>query len=62
MPAMTKSQATKLLGGSGAEAARALGISRQAFHKWPRKLRPKAERKVLAALDRIKTPAGQVAS
>lgn len=51
---MKKSQATKLLGGTGADAARALGISRQAFHKWPDKLKPKAERKVLAALKRLK--------
>lgn len=57
--AMTKTQAIKLLGGTSAEAARALGISRQAFHKWPAKLKPKAERRVNEAAELLKSPKAQ---
>ena len=49
--AMKKSQAIKRLGGTNAMAARNLGISRQAVHKWPDPLSKGVERRVRAKLD-----------
>lgn len=47
---MKKARAMKLLGGTNAAAAHALGISRQAVFKWPDPLSRRIEGSVLAAL------------
>ena len=49
---MKKTDAISKLGGSKAEAARAIGISYQAVDKWPEKLTPKIKDRVQAAFVR----------
>ncbi len=47
---MDKSEAIRLLGGSVAEAARAIGVSSQAISLWPEKLPARISDRVEAAL------------
>ncbi|WP_082987999.1 hypothetical protein [Bordetella bronchialis] len=62
---MKKSEAIRLLGGSIASAAKAIGVSYQAVSKWPDDLSPKIEDRVTAALARrqgeIAVPANNAA-
>lgn len=46
---MTKEEAIRRLGGSIASAAKAIGISYQAVHKWPEELPPRIADRVIAA-------------
>lgn len=49
---MRKSEALKLLGGTPAAAASAIGITPQAVYAWPEELPPTIADRVLAALYR----------
>lgn len=54
---MKKSDAIKLLGGSPAAAAKAIGITVQAFVQWPDELPPRLADRVQAAVARRLLPA-----
>ena len=47
---MDKKRAIELLGGSVTAAAKAVGVSRQAVHKWPEQLPPRLSDRVQAAV------------
>jgi hypothetical protein len=49
---MKKTKATELLGKTGSDAARAIGISPQAFSDWPDELPPRLVDRVQAAIAR----------
>jgi len=51
---MNKSDAIKLLGGTTASVAEAIGISYQAVSKWPEILPPRISDRVHAAVNRQK--------
>ena len=53
---MLKSTAIELLGGSVADAARAIGITYQAVHKWPSVLPSAISDRVVAAVARKHLP------
>lgn len=53
---MLKAKAIELLGGSVTAAAEAIGISYQAVDKWPPKLPPRIEDRVIAAIARRRLP------
>lgn len=46
---MNKIQAKTLLGGTGADVARRLGITRSAVSRWPDPLPPRVRREVIGA-------------
>ena len=50
---MEKTKAIELLGGTPSDAAKAIGVSWQAIHKWPQHLPPRIEDRVQAALWRL---------
>jgi hypothetical protein len=66
---MTKTEAIRLLGGTPAAAAAAVGVSVQAIAQWPETLKPRVADRVQAALWRMaqglpapkKKPAQEVA-
>ena len=49
---MDKTKAIEVLGGSVAEAAKAIGVSYQAVEKWPDTLPPRIADRVVAAIAR----------
>lgn len=53
---MQKSKALKLLGGSTAAAAKAIGVSYQAVEKWPDPLPDRIADRVIAAIARQHLP------
>lgn len=53
---MNKTRAIELLGGSVSEAAKAIGISYQAVHKWPDVLPEAIADRVVAAVARRHLP------
>lgn len=55
-PAMTKTEAIRLLGGTVAAASVRIGVTPQALHKWPDELTAKLEDRVVAALAREYAP------
>lgn len=54
---MKKSDATRLLGGTTAAAAQAMGITPQAYYQWPEDLPPRLQDRVVAAIARKLLPA-----
>lgn len=56
MHGMNKQQAIDLLGGTVTAAARAIGVEYQAIAKWPEKLTPRLEDRVIATLVRQGKP------
>lgn len=53
---MKKSDATRLLGGTSAAAAQAMGITPQAYSQWPDELPPRLQDRVVAAIARKLLP------
>ena len=53
---MKKSDATRLLGGTTAAAAQAMGITPQAYYQWPEDLPPRLQDRVVAAIARRLLP------
>lgn len=56
MPAMDKTKAIELLGGTVAAAAQAIGVTYQAVDKWPDRLSKRVADRVLAAQARKHLP------
>ncbi len=54
---MKKSEATRLLGGTPAAAAQAMGITPQAYSQWPDDLPRRLRDRVVAAIARKHLPA-----
>ena len=54
---MEKSKATELLGGTTSDAAKAIGISPQAYSQWPDQLPKRLADRVVAAIARRHLPA-----
>lgn len=54
---MKKTEATRLLGGTTAAAAQAMGITPQAYYQWPDELPPRLQDRVVAAIARKHLPA-----
>ncbi|CUI55647.1 Uncharacterised protein [Achromobacter xylosoxidans] len=54
---MKKSEATRLLGGTPAAAAQAMGITPQAYSQWPDELPRRLRDRVVAAIARKHLPA-----
>ena len=53
---MKKTEATRLLGGTTAAAAQAMGITPQAYYQWPDELPPRLQDRVVAAIARKLLP------
>jgi hypothetical protein len=52
-PHMTKREAFELLGGSLSTVAHAVGVTKQAIHRWPDPLTPRLVDRVIAAVWRM---------